>query len=76
MTEDRSIIAKSPVTGEWYRVTRWEDVGDGKVRALEKETIDESEVPEPVRERLSEGESGDEDGSESSSDYKINKVLK
>jgi len=42
--------AKSPITGEWYRVTKWEDRGDGQIRALEKEPVDESEVPAEVRE--------------------------
>ena len=69
MSVDESIIAKSPITGEWYRVTEWETLEDGKVVAREKEPIDESEVPEPVREQLE----GEEEST--SSDYKIDKVL-
>ena len=41
---------KSPVTGNWYKVTEWEEV-DGhsdRIIADEKVEIDESEVPENV----------------------------
>ncbi|NUB91180.1 hypothetical protein HT576_09120 [Haloterrigena sp. SYSU A121-1] len=43
---------KSPLTGNWYRVTEWEEV-DGhpeRIIADEKVEVDESEVPESVRE--------------------------
>jgi len=41
---------RSPMTGNWYRMSRWEDRGDGHVRAIQKEEIDESEAPEPPME--------------------------
>lgn len=34
-------VMESPATGEKYRVTKWVDLGDGKVTALEKEPIEE-----------------------------------
>jgi len=40
--------AKSPVTGNYYVVTKWEDRGDGKMRAINKREIDEEELPEGV----------------------------
>jgi hypothetical protein len=33
--------AHSPVTDQWYRVTRWIDRGDGEILALDKEAVDE-----------------------------------
>jgi hypothetical protein len=38
--------AKSPITGNWYRVTEWEYRGDSKIVAERKEQVDKSEVPE------------------------------
>jgi len=38
--------AKSPVTGNWYRVTEWEDRGDGKIVAEQKQQVDKDDVPE------------------------------
>ena len=38
--------AKSPLTGKYYRVTSWVDLGDGKIQSREKEEVDRSEVPE------------------------------
>lgn len=40
---------KSPVTGQWYRVTEWEDLGEGKMIAKSKEAVDEDEVPDLFR---------------------------
>lgn len=37
---------KGAVTGQWYRVSEWEDVGGGKMIAKSKEPVDEDEVPE------------------------------
>jgi len=37
--------AKSPVTGNWYRVTEWDSRGDGKIVSESKEKVDKSEVP-------------------------------
>lgn len=36
----------SKLTGNWYRMSKWQDRGDGRVRAIRKEEIDESEAPE------------------------------
>lgn len=41
--------AKSPLTGNWYLVTKWEerpDLEKGRIVARQKEEVDESEVPE------------------------------
>ena len=32
--------SQSPLTDHVYRVTRWVDLGDGKIRSLEKERMD------------------------------------
>ncbi len=40
--------SKSPITDQWYRLTRWEKRGDGKQRAIEKEPVDESTVEEEI----------------------------
>lgn len=37
--------AQSPLTGNWYRLTRWEDRGDGKFVAIAKQQCDETAVP-------------------------------
>ncbi len=34
---EASATVTSPITDQWYRLTRWEKRGDGKQRALEKE---------------------------------------
>lgn len=47
--DDTARYGKSPVTGQWYRVTEWEDVGDGKMVAKSKEPVDEDEVPKIFR---------------------------
>lgn len=41
-------LAKSPITGTIYVVTRWEDHGDGKMKALEKREAEEEEIPDEV----------------------------
>jgi len=38
--------AKSPMTGDYYRVTEYEDLGDGKIQAREKEQVDREDVPD------------------------------
>lgn len=38
--------AKSPMTGNYYRVTKWLDKGDGKIQARQKEPVDREDVPE------------------------------
>lgn len=37
--------AKSPMTGNYYRVREWDDLGDGKIKAREKEKVDREDVP-------------------------------
>lgn len=39
---------QSPLSDTWYRLTRWEDHGGNKLRAVEKEEVDESEVEEVI----------------------------
>lgn len=34
-------LMQSPITDTVYLVTRWEDLGDGQYRALEKEAVPE-----------------------------------
>jgi len=50
--------AKSPVTGTWYRVDAYEDLGDGKIVAESKTEVDVEDVPEDVR-RATEERMGD-----------------
>ena len=38
--------AKSPMTGTYYRVTKWIDHGDGKIQAREKHEVDKDDVPQ------------------------------
>ena len=38
--------AKSPLTGNYYRVTRWVRLEGDKIQAKQKEEIERSEVPE------------------------------
>jgi hypothetical protein len=57
-TESGVCYAKSPLTGNWYRVTEWEKRGDGKIVAEKKEEVDRSDVPdewvEATEEKMSE----------------------
>jgi len=49
MTDDTETgirYAKSPTTGNYYRVTEWVDHGDGKITAREKHEVDRDEVPQ------------------------------
>lgn len=50
--ERREIYAKSELTGNYYRVNRWDDLGDGKIQAKDKTLIEREEVPEDWLERL------------------------
>ncbi len=36
----------SRMTDTWYRVTEWDDLGDGKIRAKSKEPVDREDVPQ------------------------------
>jgi hypothetical protein len=47
--------AKSPMTGNWYRVTKWIDHGDGKIQARAKTEVTKSEVPDEVVAALEDG---------------------
>jgi hypothetical protein len=38
--------AKSPMTGNYYRVTKWERITDERIKSLEKEIVDRDEVPQ------------------------------
>ena len=48
-TEQDVRFGYSKTTGNWYRVTEWEDLDAGKMIAKEKEEVDEEEVPERWR---------------------------
>jgi len=39
---------KSPISDQWYRVTRWEQRGEEKIRAVEKEEVSLAEVEENI----------------------------
>lgn len=39
-------FAKSPATGTYYRVSEWEDLGDGYIRATSKTPVPREDVPE------------------------------
>lgn len=46
MTPDDSVrYGYSQLTDTWYRVSDWEDLGEGRIRAKAKEEVDRSEVP-------------------------------
>ena len=38
-TSKKGIIAKSDATGNSYRVFKWEDLGEGKIRCINKKLI-------------------------------------
>lgn len=54
--EEGEKYLRSPMTGQWYRVTRWVDKGDGKFVAISKDEVDESEVPDSHLEENSGGD--------------------
>ncbi len=37
-TSKKGLICKSDLTGNLYRVTKWYDLGNGKIEAIHKET--------------------------------------
>lgn len=41
-------VARSPISGCFYLVTKWIDHGDGNITALQKEEITDAEVVEHV----------------------------
>jgi hypothetical protein len=41
-------VARSPISGCFYLVTKWIDHGDGNITALQKEEISDAEVVEKV----------------------------
>lgn len=42
---------RSPLSDWWYHVTAWVDQGGGRAIAVQKERVDESEVPQDVLNR-------------------------
>jgi hypothetical protein len=48
--------ARSPMTGCYYRVTKWVDKGDGKLVCHEKEEVEREDVPDRWLEALDGGE--------------------
>ena len=38
-TSKKGIIAKSDITGNTYRVFKWEDLGNGKIACIHKERV-------------------------------------
>ncbi len=45
--------AYSRITDTWYRVTAWEECGEGKIQAKNKEPVEPSDVPDEWREAIS-----------------------
>lgn len=41
-------FAYSLMTDKWYRVTDWDELDDGQIKAKDKEEVDRSEVPQDV----------------------------
>lgn len=56
MTESGEKYMRSPLTGQWYKVTKWENVEGkpGRHIAKEKKLVDPEEVPDKIREELEE----------------------
>lgn len=52
-------FAYSMMTDNWYRVTEYEDLGDGQIKAKSKEKVDREEVPQDVLDATT--ERGDRD---------------
>lgn len=46
--------AYSEITGTWYRVWQYDDLGNGQIVAKEKESVDVEEVPEVWIEAMAE----------------------
>ena len=53
------IYAYSELSGEWYRVTEWDNLGDGKIVAKSKESVPKVAVPDAWVESI-EGTLGNE----------------
>jgi len=45
-SSDMERYGYSRLTDTWYRVTDWEDLGDGKIQAKSKEEVPREEVPQ------------------------------
>lgn len=60
--------AQSPVSGDYYRVTAWEDRGEGKIVSHHKEEVERSDVPEQWLEALDAENTADYCGSPSHSE--------
>lgn len=56
MSESGERYAKSPLTGNYYRVTKWKDLGGGKIQAQQKEQVDREDVPDEWLEVLDDAE--------------------
>jgi hypothetical protein len=48
----KPVYGKSPVNGTYYKVTDYEVLGDGRIKAKQKEEVSEEKVPEVWRENL------------------------
>ena len=52
----------SILTDTWYRVTEWDDIGDGRIQAKSKEEVPREDVPkewlEATEERSDRGNNG------------------
>ena len=49
---DDVVYAKSPVNGQFYKVTEYEVLGDGRIKSKQKEAVEEKKVPQVWRENL------------------------
>lgn len=48
-TETGETYKQCPVTGQWHRVTEWIEKDGGRIVAVEKEPVDEADVPRGER---------------------------
>jgi hypothetical protein len=46
MTSDIEKYGYSRLTDTWYRVTEWEDLGGGKIKAKSKKEVPREDVPQ------------------------------
>lgn len=46
--EEGERFAQSPITGNLYRVTKWENRGEGRITAIHKEEVSIEDVPEEI----------------------------